>query len=265
MIKKIVFISTLLISSVFGYNYNGTWVNKSPTNNNDPIQLKITNSNVTPYVKRGANIAKLKTKKATNTGTGLFEAWGYKNRNLAIFIKPINSYTVKVYVKKINVAKKRMATKSFIFKNKSRLNHINTKKRYSGSWVNQSPFSAISRLNIVQKNGKIVVKAWRPTRYGEQFLGTSTAKVKGSKLYLNWKRNNMSVKANISGLNYNSKKNRYNKLKLSLTAYNSRNGVSSSQTIYLRRVANRLPNIGRPMSKHIKVGPLDINIMTNSY
>jgi len=262
--KKIVLIITLLLTSVFGFNYNGTWVNNSPTNNNDPIQLKITNSNVTPYIKRGTHLAKLKTKKATNTGRGLFEAWGYKNRNLALFIKPINSYTIKVYAKKINVAKHRIVTKTFIFKNKGRQSVIRTKKRYAGSWVNQSPFSAISRLRIKQQNGKVIVKAWRPTRFGEQYLGAATARVKGGKLYLNWKRDSISVKANITGLNYNSKRGRYNKLKLNLTAYNSRNGVTSSQTIYLRR-SNDLPDYGRPLNKRIKIGPLDINIMTNSY
>jgi hypothetical protein len=263
--KKIILIMTLLLTSVFGFNYNGTWVNNSPTNNNDPLQLKITNSNVTPYIKRGVHIARLKTKKATNTGRGLFEAWGYKNRNLALFIKPINSYTIKVYAKKINVVRHRIVTKTFIFKNKSRLGRITTKKRYAGSWVNQSPFSAISRLRIKQKNGQIIVNAWRPTRFGEQYLGAATARVKGSKLYLNWKRDNIAVTANITGLNYNRKRDRYNKLKLNLTASNSRNGVTSSQTIYLRR-ANNLPEMARPLiNKHLKVGPLDINIMTNSY
>ena len=262
--KKIVLIMTLLISSVFGYNYNGTWTNTSTPNYNDPIQLKITDKKVTPYIKRGSKVAKLKTKKATNTGNGLFEAWGFGNRNLVLYIKPINSYKIKVYVKKINVAKRSILTKTFIFTNKKRVSNVRAKKRYAGLWVSQSPFSAISKLRIKQENGKMIIKAWRPTRYGQEYLGAARARVKNGKLYINWKKGNLTVKANIVGLRFNKSQNRYNRLQLNLTAYNNRNGITNSQTIYLRR-ANTLPNNGLPYIKKIKVGPLDINIMTNSY
>jgi len=260
--KKIVLIITLLLTSVFGYNYNGNWVNTSETTYNDPVRLKIKNSNITPFVKIGSRIAKLKTKQATDTGKGLFEAWGFQDKNVILFIKPINSYTIKVYVKKIYVNKKKILTKIFIFKNKHRQGKIKAKKRYAGSWINQSPFSAISRLRIKQENGKIIVKAWRPTDLGEQYLGAATARVRNEKLHLNWKKNHISVTANITGLNYFD--GRYNKLKLDLTAYNSRNGTNSSQTIYFKRLDD-LPARGRPVNRHLKVGPIDINIMTNSY
>jgi len=262
--KKIILISLLFITSVFGYNFNGTWTNTSPTSYNDPIRLKIYKNTITPYIKRGNNIAKLRAKKATNTGNGLFEAWGFRDKNLVIFAKPINSYKIKVIVKKINVTQRKITTKNFIFTNKSKLANTKAKKRYAGRWVNYNSFSAISRLQIRQKSGKIYVKAWRPTRFGEQYLGTAIASVKGSRLYINWRKNNIKVKANMIGLNFNKFQNRYNKLRLNLTAYNTRNGVSNSQTIYFRR-SNTLPTIGRPIMKTIKVGPLDINIMTNSY
>jgi hypothetical protein len=262
--KKIVLTMALLISSVFGYNYNGTWTNTSPASYNDPIQLKITNTTITPFIKRGSKVARLKSKKATNTGSGLYEAWGFRDKNLAIFIKPINSYKIKVYLKKINTTQRKIVTKTFIFSNKKRVYNKRTKKRYEGSWVNSSPFSAISRLNIKQRNGSIIIKAWRPRGGGEEYLGAAKARVKNGRLYIDWKKRNLVVKANITGLNLNRNTNRFNKLRLNLTAYNRRNGISNSQTIYLRR-ANRLPVIGRPIIKTLKVGPIDINMMIQSY
>jgi hypothetical protein len=262
--KKIVLVLTLFISTVFGYNYNGTWTNTSPTSYNDPIQLKISNTTVTPFIKRGNKIAKLKSKKATNTGSGLYEAWGFRNKNIALFIKPINSYKIKVYLKKINVTQRKITTKTFIFSNKKRVLNRKTKKRYAGSWVNSSPFSAISRLKIKQQNGAIIVRAWRPVARGEVYLGAAKARVKNGRLYINWKKRNLVVNANITGLNLNRNSNQFTKLRLNIKAYNRRNGITNSQTIYLRR-ANRLPVIGRPIMKTLKVGPLDINLMINSY
>ncbi len=267
--KKIVLIVTFLVSSIFAYNYNGEWVNQSGASYNDPVKFVIKNGLVTPYIKRGHKVARLKTKKATNTGTGLFEAWGFRNKNLALYIKPINSYKLKVYAKKIDVNKRVIYTKTFIFKNKKRLTNKVIKNRYIGVWKNNSPFSAISKLRIIKRGNDLIVKAWRPVEGGQLYLGAAKARIKGNKLYLTWKRRNILVNATISGLKYDSVTNRYNQLKLYIRAKNLRTGLVSEQTIYLNRRGNRdscvVPAVGRPVSKHYKVGPLDINVLINSY
>ncbi len=264
--KRIILLLTFLISSTFAYNYNGTWINQSSTTFNDPVKLTIKNGYVTPYIKRGSQVAKLKSKKATNTGTGLFEAWGFRTKNLALFIKPINSYKIKVYAKKIDVDKRAIYTKTFIFTNKTRLSTKRIKNRYVGVWKTNSPFSAISKLRIEKRGNDLIVKAWRPTAEGPLYLGAAKARVKGKKLYLNWKRRHLAVSAVISGLQYDSRHNRYNQLKLYIKAKNLRSGLVSEQTIYLkRRHTAQSPIYRETTQKHYKVGPLDINLLINSY
>ncbi len=264
--KKIVLLITFLMSSIFAYNYNGVWVNQNRVGYNDPIKISIKNGVVTPFIKRGQRVAKLKSKKATNTGNGLFEAWGFRNKNLALFIKPINNYTLKVYAKKIDVRKRVIYTKTFTFKNRSRLLSKQVLNRYIGVYKNSSPFSAISKINIVKNGNNLIVKAWRRVDNEEHYLGAAKAKVVGKKLYLRWKKGNILVRATINGVKYNSVQNRYSQLQLSLRAKNLRSNLENRQTIYLQRVAkSALPHIGRPVMKHYKVGPLDINLLINSY
>ena len=243
------------------------WVNQGKVQYNDPIKFSIKNGSITPFIKRGTRVAKLKTKKATNTGVGLFEAWGFRNKNLALFFKPINSYTLKVYVKKIDVSKRVIYTKTFLFKNQARLNNRVVKKRYVGIWKNNTPFSPISKLRITKKGNDLIVKAWRPTENGPLYLGAAKARIKGNKLYLTWKQRGILVNATITGMKYDSINNRYNQLKLYIKAKNLRTGLSSEQTIYLNRHHKRhnVPQTGRPVSKHYKVGPLDVNLLINSY
>ncbi len=267
--KKIIIGITFLFTSIFAFNYNGEWINKSDTSYNDPVKLIIKDKVVTPYIKRGVKIAKLKPKKATNIGNGLFEAWGFRDKNLVLVIKPINSYKLKVYLKKIYVSKRVIYTKSFIFINKNRIINKKIKSRFIGDWKNNDPLSAISRLKIIKRANDLIIKAWRPINGYEEFLGASKANIKGNTLYLRWKKGNILVKATIKGYNYNSVSNKYNLLKLNIKATNLSTGLTNEQIIYLKRFYNTssqsVPSIGKPIKKHYKVGPLDINLLINSY
>jgi len=260
--KKIILLLMLSAISVFGFNYNGTWINKSVAKYNDPIKLNISANNIAPYLKRGNKIVKLKTKKSTNVGTGLFEAWGFGYKNLVLYIKPINSQKIKVYEKKIDTQKKIVITRSFIFMKKSTYNN-RLKKAFIGNWESTDQFSAISKLNIRVVNNKIYVRAWKQSLNRERPLGLAQAKYYNNKLHITWYRGDLVVNATISGFNYNSNNNRYQTLKLFLKAKNINSGLENRQVIYLKkRVLKPTP---RPIQKHIKVGPIDINMLLNSY
>jgi hypothetical protein len=263
--KKIFLLLFLGLSATFGFNFNGTWINKSVANFNDPIKLTITNSNIVrPYIKRSGGIAKLKAKRATKTGNELFEAWGFGNKNLVLLIKPINRFKIRVIVKKIDVAKRKIITKSFIFANQKRKNYITYKKRFLGVWKSTSPFSALSKIQISQINDSIYIKAWRRDRSGIKYMGKSKAKIINGKLKTTWQKGNLYVTSTISGYKLNAN-GRYETIKMDLRATNLVTDITNSQTIYFKRKHFYNPPIKRPQIKHIKVGPLDINLLIKSY
>lgn len=260
--KKIILLLSIFFASAFGYNYSGTWVNKSSYRYNDPTTLKISGTTITPYLSRSGQSVKLKAKKATPTGTGLYEAWGFGAKNLVLYIKPINSRQIKVYEKKIDTARKTVVTRSFIFAKKVPVTR-NIKKRFLGNWKSNSAFSAISKLTIRDVDGNLYVRAWRNTPRGQRALGLARAKFYNNALHITWYKGNLVVNATIKGLNYNAKKNRYRTLQLSLSAKNINTGLTNRQTIYFSK--KHLRPTPRPIKKHIKVGPVDINLLINSY
>ncbi len=260
--KKILFALVASAGFLFGYNFNGTWINQSGANYNDPVKLVIKGSYVTPYIIRGDKVYKLKQKKATNLGgRELYEAWGFGYKNLVLLIKPINNNKIKVIEKKIYTKAKKVITKSFIFKNSQRVTKP-IKKRFIGNWVGGNELSALSRLAIRVENGKVIVKAWRPSNRGDIYMGQAVARLKNGKLHTSWQKGNLFVSTVITGYNYNAKTNRYNKLKVDISAKNLANGLQNWQTLYL---VKSKPNVAKPMIKHIKVGPVDINLLIKSY
>jgi len=259
--KRVVLIFTLMFSWAFAYNYSGVWINKSESRYNDPIKLKIQNHTVTPFLKRGSQNIRLKAKNATDTGTGLFEAWGFGAKNLVLYIKPINSSKIKVYEKKIDTDRKIVITRSFIFVKQANIIK-KLKKRFIGNWRSNSPFSTISKLTIRLIDNNIYVRAWRKTDYGEQPLGIAKAKYYNNALHITWYKNNLIVNATIRGLNYNSSINRYKTLKLDLNVRNANSGLTNRQTIYFKKSHI---NHEKRYKKHIKVGPVDVNLLINSY
>ena len=262
--KKLL-LMVLMFSWAFGFNYNGVWINKSAYQYNDPIKLQIKRERVTPFLYRNSKLVKLKTKKSTNTGVGLYEAWGFGYKNLVLFIKPINKNTIKVYEKKIDTNKKVVISRSFIFKRKNAIIK-SIKKRFIGNWSSTDSFSAISKLTVRLLDGKVFVRAWRNTPRGQIPLGIARAKFYNNKLHITWYKGNLVVNATITGLNYNAQTNRYKTLKLYLKAKNLNNNLTNTQTIYFKKNSIDLP---RPMydgiRKHIKLGPVDINLLINSY
>ena len=263
--KKIILLLSVLFASAFGYNYSGTWINKSESRYNDPIKLKITGTTISPFIKRGSQQVRLKAKKATQTGTGLYEAWGFGAKNLVLYIKPLNSTKIKVYEKKIDTDRKIVISRSFIFVKKgSVVKRI--KKRFVGNWRSSSNFSAISKLTIREADGGIYVRAWKNGPRGVKPLGTAKAKYYNNALHITWYKGNLVVNATIKGLNYNAKTNRYRTLQLYISAKNINNGLTNRQTIYLKRARVGIPEPRfNPYKKHIKIGPVDVNLLINSY
>ncbi len=260
--KKLIVLFAFCIMA-FGYNFNGTWINahKNQAKFNDPIKIVIKNGIVTPFIKRsGTKIAKLKPKYATNSQSALFEAWGFNNKNLVLLIQPINSAKIKVIAKKINIAKRKIVTKNFIFIRKNFIT-LNKKRAFVGTWVNHNIFSAISRMQISLYNQELLIKAWRPLRRGEEYLGAAVAKISGNKLTIRWHRGNLYVNATIFGQRYYNK--RYHQLKMYLKATNQYTGISNEQTIIFKR-SHPAP-IFRDNFHHIKIGPIDLNLLINSY
>jgi len=250
-------------TSLFSYNFSGTWTNTNTARYNDPVKLEISGNNVTPFIKRGQRVYKLKQKSATNIGNvELFEAWGFGYKNLVLLIKPINASKIRVVEKKIDVNKKRVITRSFVFKNSKRVDVKPIKRRFVGNWRGGNRFSALSRLSIRMDGNNALVSAWRPTNRGDKYMGSTIAKLRNGKLHTTWERGNLVVNATITGYNYDRRTNRYDKLKVDIKATNTANGLSNWQTLYL--VKNR-PNIDRPTIRHFKIGPVDINLLTNSY
>jgi len=263
-LKKILFTLLVTAGTLFGYNFSGTWLNQTGANFNDPVKLVIKGSYITPYIIRGDKVYKLKQKKATNLGgRELYEAWGFGYKNLVLLIKPINSNKIKVIEKKIYTKAKRVITKSFIFKNTNKVSvNRSIKKRFIGNWIGGNQFSALSRLAIRVENGKVIVKAWRPSNRGDIYMGQAVAILKNGKLHTSWQKGDLFVNSVITGYNYNEKTNRYNRLKVDISAKNLANGLQNWQTLYLVRAK---PNIAKPMIKHLKVGPVDINLLIKSY
>ena len=260
--KKLLVTLILAVGTLFGYNFTGTWVNQSPHSINDPVKLKISGTKVTPYIKRGNGLAKLKTKNATDVGGALFEAWGFGNKNLVLYIKPINSTKIKVIEKKIDVKRKKILTKVFTFKNKSRVSANTIKRRFVGTYRNNDRLSALSKVVISNVNGNLYVKAWRHGESGSRYLGSTKARIVGNKLYTKWRKGNLLVNATISGVKLKDNGTRYRTIRIDIKAKNLRTGYVNRQTIYLTRTR---PNVDRPFVKHIKVGPMDINLLINSY
>ena len=266
--KRVLLILSALAVSAFGYNYNGTWINKSTSKYNDPVVLKISGTTVSPYIKRGNQRIKLKSKNATNTGNGLYEAWGFGVKNLVLYIKPINSSKIKVYEKKIDTAKRIVITRSFIFTKKSAITK-SIKKRYVGNWRSTGAFSAISKLTVRDVDGNLYVRAWKNTPRGQKALGLARAKYYGNALHITWYKGNLVVNATIKGLNYNSRTNRYRTLQLNLRAKNINTGITNRQIINFRRgkinIEHPIYREDRPIRKHLKIGPVDVNLLINSY
>ncbi len=231
--KRILTLLTLLSYLAFGYNFNGTWINKTGARYNDPIKLIIKNGNISPILNRNGNYVRLKTKHATRAGNGYYEVWGFKNKSLALFISPVNSSKVRVIAKKINPITKKIITKSFLFARKGQVAHLN---QFIGNYRsrNNNLFTAISRLHIYKQGGKLYVKAWRNTARGERPLGTTQAWLEGNRLRMDWEKRAILVRASIVGLRKNSL-GRFNKIKLSLEARNLRTNLFNRQTIILTR------------------------------
>ena len=266
--KRVFLILSALAVSAFGYNYSGTWVNKSTSKYNDPVILKINGTTVSPYIKRGNQRIKLKSKNATNTGNGLYEAWGFGVKNLVLYIKPINSTKIKIYEKKINTSNRTVITRSFIFAKKMGVTK-SIKKRYIGNWRSTGAFSAISKLTVRNVDGNLYIRAWKNTPRGQKALGLARAKYYGNALHITWYKGNLVVNATIKGLNYNSNTNRYRTLQLDLRAKNINTGLTNRQTINFRRgkinIGRPIYREDRPIRKHLKIGPVDVNLLINSY
>jgi len=260
--KRFFLIIAMLSVWAFGYNYSGTWINKSETNYNDPVRLIIKGKNVKPILKRGSKRVALKGKNTTNVGNGLFEAWGYGYKNLVLYIKPINSTKLRVTAKKIDLNKKRVITKSFIFKKKSNPT-IGIRKRFVGNFKSMSNFSAIKKITIREVDGRLFVRAWKNTANGVKPLGVARAKLYDNKLHMTWNRGNLVVSATIKGYNYNSNKRRYNNLELSIKATNLNTGLTNRQTIQLKR--GFIAVTPQPIYRKMKIGPVDVSFMINSY
>ena len=259
--KRVILLLAIFASMAFGYNYSGTWKNNTGASYNDPIILKISNNKVTPILKRGDKRVALKGKVATNIGNGLFEAWGHGYKNLVLLIKPINSNKLRVYAKKIDTNKKKVITKSFVFVKKRAPKSV--RKRFIGNYKSTSSFSAIKKITIREIEGKLYVRAWRNTRNGLKPLGVARAKFYNNRLHMTWNRRNLIVEATIKGYNYNKRLNRYRNLELSIKATNLNNGLTNTQTMQLRRV--NVDTTPKPIYKRIKIGPVDVNLMINSY
>jgi hypothetical protein len=260
--KKVLLLLTVFASMAFGYNFNGTWKNASQSGYNDPVVLKITNNNkVSPVLKRGARRVALKSKSTTNVGNALYEAWGHGQKNLVLLIKPINSRKLRVIAKKIDTKRKRVITKKFIFVKK--LAPQNIRKRYTGNYISSSNFSAIKKIAIREVDGKLFVRAWKNTRNGLRALGVAKAKIYNNRLHITWNRANLEVVATIKGYNYSKNRNRYRNLELYVKATNLNNGLVNTQTIQLKRGSISVPP--QPLYKRIKIGPVDVNLMINSY
>ena len=243
--KRILTLLALLSYLAFGYNFNGTWINTSGTGYNEPAKLIIKKGRVSPVLKRGKNFVRLKTKTPTKVVNGFFEVWGIKNRSLALVATPINSSKIRVIVKKINPSQRKIVTKSYIFTRKSRPVYSN---QFLGSYHSRhnNLFTAISRVVIFKRDGRLYVKAWRNTPRGERPLGIARARLKGNRLYMEWEKRAILVRANITGIRKNAK-NRYKLIKLNINARNLRTGVSNSQSIVLKR--DRYPTIQEPLDQ----------------
>ncbi len=260
--KKILLI---LLSTLFAvaYNFNGIWLNQKrvEAKYNDPIKIVIKNGTLTPYIKRsGKKIAKLKPKYATKVQNLLYEAWGFENKSLVLLIQPLNSTKIKVIAKKIDLSKKKILTKIFYFK-KYTSSSAKT-KAFLGTWVNYNPFSAVSKMKISLYKNDIIIKAWRPVENKNQYLGAATATIKGNKLYIRWIKQNLIVKATIVGEKYYN--NSYHQLRMYIKATNSYTGISNEQTIIFKR-KNQITPPPKPYIKHIKLGPIDLNLLIKSY
>ena len=266
--KRVLLLLAALAVSAFGYNYNGTWVNKSTSKYNDPVVLKISGTTISPFIKRGSKRVKLKSKSATSTSNGLYEAWGFGDKNLVLYIKPINSVKIKVYEKKINTSKRTVVTRSFIFTKKGAATK-SVKKRYVGNWRSSGAFSAISKLTVRNVDGQLYVRAWKNTPRGQKALGLARAKYYGNALHITWYKGNLVVNATIKGYNYNSRTNRYRTLQLNLNAKNINTGLTNRQTINFKRgkihIKHPIYREDRAIRKHLKIGPVDVNLLINSY
>ncbi len=231
--KRIFTLLALLSYLAFGYNFNGVWINKTGANYNDPVKIIIKNGKVTPLLNRNGDYVRLKTKYATHAGNGYFEVWGFKNKSIALFIAPVNSSKIRVIAKKINPAKKRIITKSFLFARKGRAINLN---QFVGDYRSRhnNLFTAISRIHIYKSGGKLYVKAWRNTARGERPLGIAPARLVGNRLYMEWEKRAILVKANILGLRKNGS-HRFQKIQLTLEARNLRTNIYNKQTLVLTR------------------------------
>ncbi len=261
--KRLILLLSIFASFAFGYNYNGVWKNSSVVSYNDPIILKIKGNSVSPILARGDRRVALKSKLTTNVGNGLFDVWGFGYKNLVLFIKPINSYKLRVIAKKVDTNRKRVITKSFVFVKK--VVPQNIKERFIGNYKSTSNFSAIRKVTIRQSDdGVLYVRAWRGGGInGLRALGMARAKFYNNRLHMTWQRDNLLVKATIKGYNYNRRTNRYRNLELSIRATNLNTGLTNSQVMQLRRTS--ISVAPKPVYKRIKIGPVDVNLMINSY
>lgn len=234
--KRILTLLAMLTFIAFGYNFNGTWINKTDSNYNDPVKLIIKNGRITPLLNRNGDYVRLKTKAATRVGNGYFEVWGFKNKSIALNITPINRTKIRVVAKKIIPARKHITTKSFLFTRKGVATNLN---QFVGRYRirNNNLFSAISRLHIYKNGGKLYVKAWRNTPRGERALGIAPARLVGNRLYMEWERGEIYVKANIRGLRKN-RANRFQRIRLNIEARNLRTNIYNKTAVILKRDRN---------------------------
>ena len=259
--RRLILLLMLFASMAFGYSYSGIWKNSSAVGYNEPVILKIGGNKVSPILQRGDRRVALKSKLTTNVGSGLFDVWGYGYKNLVLFIKPINSYKLRVVAKKVDTKRKRVVTKSFVFIKQQSPHSI--KRQFIGNYKSSSNFSAIKKIAIRDIDGRLFVRAWRNTRDGLKALGVARAKIYNNRLHMTWDRGNLSVEATIRGYNYSRRINRYRNLELYVKATNLRTGLTNTQTIQLRRGDVDIPP--RPIYKKLKIGPVDVNLMMNSY
>ncbi len=266
--KRVILTIVMFITYAFGFNYSGTWINKSDISYNDPIKLKIENRSIRPIIKRGDKIVALKKKETTIVGNELYEAWGFGSKNLVLLIKPITKNKIRVIEKKIYTNKKVIYTKSFLFVRKEPI--INIKKRYLGNYRSSSSFSAISRISIKEIDGELFVRGWKKGRYKDRPLGIAKAKLYNNKLHITWRKKDLIVSATIKGYNYNPNNNKFRNLQLDIKERDINSELTNRQTIQLKRGLVKFPprvvtQSPQSIYKKFKIGPVDVNLMINSY
>ena len=229
--KKLVLVALFIFSILQASVLDGRWHNDSSVGRGELKQLKISGRMMQPYIKTKHGLKPLRANIALGRGSVKSSAWQLGNGLMMILAQYTGNGKLYVEVAQSIYDGYRPKVRRYTF---SKGSSHSKKFPFRGEWINADPFSgALHKLKIKREDGRIKIKAWKRCGDKKCRLAKATARESGNRLYATMYDGRVRINAVLQGYNYNSHKQRFEKLRADITV--NIDGRVNRHTIYLFR------------------------------